>query len=570
MAEMYEQRNELYTKKLEKITSLSFTEPVSFRFSRCQSQSVESWRDLYGGVLKHLCQKYSEAIQAALPQGEIGDLKASRKMKSPCWVRRALYAEAGLSTDTIVRRLKDVLVACKMTVADLTITYYIDEDRKKAYEERIEREKFEPKVIQLRWDYTGSYKGAKPVSFRFKNHRTRQVKSWNDLYVQLISYLADDYPKVIRDGVSFGDTRIDIAKAGKKKNAMQHPVRIGHGLFVETFGTSSMLIDRIYSALILCKVDPALAVINFTFKNNEMAYEYLGRTSPAKNVLDSETIANMDSRMIRRMRFLLGKHFEDGYRLESSIDRNRLDSYYAEQYKEPLTIGDEELQNILITIATPISGRIMPKKQATICKLSKDILGLLTETFASGATCVYTSEIQKLYQDELGENGIHDEKGLEELIIMNAGNLYRVQHNRICYGRRKADIELELTTYLKECGTPQSIEDCFSRFWYIPQSVLERTLFSTEGIVSISGRTYYYAACLPIKATDRNLIKDSLRSFFMIRPSMTEIELLDIVLQICPHLLSEISFLSWRGLKDSLGYLFRDVITITNDQIVAK
>ena len=568
MMDELELNQKTYHLNLDKPPSLSFVEPVSFRFYRCQSQPVDSWKDLYGEALKHLCQKNYEKVQAALPTGEIGDLKASKKMKTPYWIRRGVYAETGLNKDTIIKRIKEVMTSCGLKSSDLTVIYYIDEERKQAYEERVEREKCAQKTLQLRWNYTGSYKGARPISFRFKNHRTRQVKSWAELYVQFISFLADDYPRIIRDGVSFGDTRIDICKAGKKKNAMQHPVRIGHNLFVETFGTSSVLIDRMYNALILCKVDPSALVISFTFKDVDRAFEYLGKTGRIGGGLTSEEIEELEGNLIRRLRFLLNKYYDNGYRLDSAIDRNRLYSFYEEQYKEPLKISEEKLRIALLTIAKPVSGRIMPRAQAALSKLMKSVVATISETFEAGATCIYTSELLKLYNNELAENGVHDEKSMEELILNNSGKVFRIQHNRICYGRRKADIESEIVNFLQNCGSPRTLDEIVGNFWYIPRAVLERELVNAEGIVSPTSKTYYFAKNLPIKNTERNLIKESIRSFFTIQQEMTEIELLDMVLQFCPHLLSEASFLSWKGMEDSLIYLFRDVITIKNNQIV--
>ena len=564
-----EQRTNLKL-NLEKLPSLSFTEPLSFRFSRCQPQDVDSWRDLYGGALKHLCQKHFAAVQAALPAGEIGDLKASKKMRNPYWVRRGIYAETGLSADVILRRIKEVLPACGLSLSDLKIIYYIDEERKRAYEERVEREKAGPRVLQLRWEYTGSYKGARPVSFRFMNHRTKTVKSWIDLYVQFVSYLADECPKVIKDGTSFGDTRVDIAKAGKKKKAMQHPARIGHNLFVETFGSSSALIDRMYGALTLCKIDPAALVISFTFPDADRTFEYLGKSSRVGAGLESETIAALDGRLIRRLRFLLGKYFEDGYRLDSAIDRKRLLSYYEDQYKEPLSANEEELRAAMLTIASPIGGRISPKKQNAVSSLMKEVMSTINKTFSAGASCIYTSELMKLYQNEIEQSGIHDIKSLEELIMRNSGNVYQVKYNRICYGRRKVDVRAEISNYLQQCGCPQALEEIIKQFWYIPPAVVERELSNADEIVSPAAKTYYSALNLPIKNAEKNLILESIHSFLAIQPSMTEIELLDAVLQICPQLLTEVSFLSWKGLRDSLGFLFRDVITIRDTQVLAK
>lgn len=170
------EQSKILKMNLEKLPSLSFTEPISFRFSRCQPQEVDTWRELYGGVLKHLCQKKFAEVQTVLPDGEIGDLKASQKMKNPCWVRRGIYAETGFNADGVIRRIKEILPACQLALSDLKISYFVDEERKQAYEDRVENEKSGKKVLQLRWDYTGSYKGARPVSFRFMKHRTKQVK----------------------------------------------------------------------------------------------------------------------------------------------------------------------------------------------------------------------------------------------------------------------------------------------------------------------------------------------------------------------------------------------------------
>ena len=559
-----------YKLDLEKSPSLSFIEPVSFRFSRYQPQAIDSWKGLYGEVLKHLCQKFYESVKAALPEGEIGDLKASKKMKSPYWIRRGVYAETGLNKDTIIKRIQNAMASCGLKSSDLKIIYYIDEVRKQAYEDRLEREKFTQRTLQLRWDYTGSYKGARPISFRFQKHRTKQVKSWTDLYVQFISLLADDYPRMIRDGISFGETRIDICKAGKKKKAMQNPARIGHNLFVESFGSSSALIDRMYNALILCKLDPVVLVINFTFKDLDRAFEYLGKNVRGKDGLDSEAIESLDGYLVRRLRFLIKKHYENGYRLDSAIDRSRLYTVYEEQYKEPLEVGEEKLRTILLTIAKPVGGRIMPRAQAAISKLMKSVIATISDTFEAGATCIYTSELIKKFSNDLTENGVHDERSLEELILNNSGNVFRIQHNRICYGRRKADIESEIVNVLKNRGSPQTLEEIAGTLWYIPKAVLERELTNAGGIVSPASKKYYCADNLPISKTERNMIKESIRSFFGIRQEMTEIELLDIVLQFCPHLLSEASFLSWKGMEDSLVSLFKDVITIRNNQIVAN
>jgi hypothetical protein len=65
-------------------------------------------------------------------------------------------------------------------------------------------------------------------------------------------------------------------------------------------------------------------------------------------------------------------------------------------------------------------------------------------------------------------------------------------------------------------------------------------------------------------------IRENLKALLAIQDSLTEIELLNTVLQECPNLLSEVSFLSWRGLRNSLLYLFGDVIALDGSMIKAN
>lgn len=104
-----------------------------------------------------------------------------------------------------------------------------------------------PKVYVLDWNIQAAYTGSIPVSYRYKTKKTRQITSWYDIYVQLITDLVAEYPKKIKHGVSVGGRRsFDVSDATKKHN-MRRPKNIGNGLVLETFGTPAILIDRMYS-----------------------------------------------------------------------------------------------------------------------------------------------------------------------------------------------------------------------------------------------------------------------------------------------------------------------------------
>lgn len=91
----------------------------------------------------------------------------------------------------------------------------------------------------------------------------------------------------------------------------------------------------------------------------------------------------------------------------------------------------------------------------------------------------------------------------------------------------------------------------------------------TDTIVNVQHELYYYAPNLPIGRSEKTRIRENLKASLTIQGTLTEIDMLNTVLQECPNLLSEVSFLSWRGLKNSLLYLFEDVIASDGNMITA-
>ena len=559
---------------IEKPGSLAFSVPVSYRFYRHSRVDVNSWKELYGGIIRYICIKFASSnqksiIEETFPIGEIGDIKASKDMKAPYCITRGVYIETGLSSDSIIRRIKTVLSVCKIDFSKLSIEYYIDEEKKSRYLAQREKSFLTPKYPKLNWDYNCSYVGAVPISFKYKSRRTRLVKTWTSLYICVISILSEEYPKVIKDGIAFGTgKRIDICRSNRRNIDMKHPVSIGNGLLLESFGGSNQLINRIYSALALCKVDPKELVIFFTFKEIERDLQYLGKKTPRESPLEKEY--KLDDILVRRLRFILTKFFPDGYRIDSSIERNRLYAYYEKQYKEELPLSEENVDTILYSLYKPIGDRILVKTQAEIGELMKEVSERIVEAFLDGATVIYSVQLMTIYHNDLSRMGIHDISTFEGLLDETLGNEYRIQNNRIYFGRRKQDISTEIKRILKKSEKTLSLEELSSRVWYCPEAIIERYLLNANDVVCVSPQNFYFAPNLPIKKAESALIESTLRATLIVQHTMTDLELLDAVLQICPQLLSEVSFLTWKALKGSLGYIFRNTIDIDDYHIVLR
>ena len=94
-------------------------------------------------------------------------------------------------------------------------------------------------------------------------------------------------------------------------------------------------------------------------------------------------------------------------------------------------------------------------------------------------------------------------------------------------------------------------------------------MITTDSIVNVQPEHYYYAPNLPVGRSEKARIRENLKAMLAIQSSLTEIEFLNIVLQEYPNLLSEVSFLSWRGLRNSLLYLFSETVSFEGNTIIA-
>lgn len=556
-----------YQIDFEKNQSMAFTSPLAYRFYRKQERLVENWRELYASVLSEFARSFADSI-SILPKDEIGDLKQSKKMKKPVSIRRGVYVETDLNTEAIIRRIRSILDECKLPYTHLSITYLVDEERKAQYQQMRIDAANKPKVYALDWNVQATYTGSSPVSYRYKTKNTKQIASWYDIYVQLITDLMAEYPKKIKHGVSVGGRRsYDVCDAAKKHN-MRRPQNIGNGLVLETFGTPAILIDRMYHFLALCKVDPSRIVIKFGFEDKQRESEYLEQL-PGQTGLSSNN-TNIDGKVARRCKSILRKQFENGFRLKSSIDMNRLRESYQKNYKEELP-ADEDVIAILHSINKPMDGRIYADRSEEQDDLIEVILQDIDETFSSGATCIYLQPILDKHQMQIHEHlKIYTIDALAELIVSTATKAYTVKRNYLCFGRRKPDADGEIIAVLQKSSTPITAADVAAQFWYIPKEKVNQVLISTDSIVNIQQEHYYYAPNLPVGRSDKARIRENLKTLLAIQDSLTEIELLNTVLQECPNLLSEVSFLSWRGFRNSLLYLFGDVIVLDGNMIKAN
>lgn len=558
---------------LEKPEDLAFTYPTSVKYGRYPLVLVDTWRALYAELMSLIAKQYPayfllDSIEPALPADEISDLKGSKKLKAPANVRRGIYIETGLSTDKIIRRIKSTLEVCGEPYSVVKIMYDVNEEEKTRHAERRAAAAAKPKEYTLDWNRDISYTGAQILAYRIVPQRTRQVNTWTKLYVELMSELRANYPKKIRKGISFTSSNQPDIVADNKMKLLQKPADIGNGLYVETYGTTTLLVSKMYKAMHLCGFDTDRLTVRFGFNDPEKEKAYcaqLPSTKPAK-----QNKPQPNTKQYRRCNSILEANFENGFRSASMRDLERFKLLYKEEFGA-LKLSDQQLIEYLTEIGATFDGRIYSSAARANSTLTESILEEVAAAFDSGATGVYAQAIfDKRHDAIVSELKIFSAKALAEYLIEASNKRYTLKREVLCYGRTTPNAKKEIESFVSNAETAVALSEIVEALWYIPKTVIDRILHTSDKVVEVTSDRFYYAPNLPINRDEKKTIADSIAFQLRLKESIGEMELLSIVQQVCPSFLQSIEFLSWKAVKQSLAIVFSDNIVASSAGFLRK
>ena len=128
----------------------------------------------------------------------------------------------------------------------------------------------------------------------------------------------------------------------------------------------------------------------------------------------------------------------------------------------------------------------------------------------------------------------------------------------------------EIEAFVSNAETTVALSEIVEELWYIPKTVIDRILRTSDKVVEVMSDRFYYAPNLPINRDEKKTIADSIAFQLRLKETIGEMELLSIVQQVCPSFLQSIEFLSWKAVKQSLAIVFSDNIVASNAGFLRK
>lgn len=268
---------------------------------------------------------------------------------------------------------------------------------------------------------------------------------------------------------------------------------------------------------------------------------------------------------------ILSRYFgEDGYQPDRPIFRGRFKRYYAAEYGTDVTESDDKIDSIMRYVGTERDGRIFPKQDAEQNNLINDIISDITAAFNSGASAVYIEAVFEKYQQRLADNlQIYHMDALTPVLMANAKGKFTQKYSYLVCGLNNAEPARDILRVMKEYNQPQEYEEIHKKIWYIPYDKMKHLLVAVKSIVNVAPETYFYAPNLPVGTDELGQLALLIQNELEYRSHITDTEMAEIIKNKCPGIAVNTEGFTTYGLRNCLGYIFRDIFSFNGPVISA-
>ena len=269
------------------IQSMAYTRPLSFSYYESRQEAVDNWSKLYVRLMNCLADDYSHILDVnklscfgktgRIDYGTgdaVNSMTAPKQLENGCWI------ETNYSSTDIVKKIRFILELCNVDFENVEIHYSTAEATMPAVSKRettLRPSPFTsnawPDGKHVNFYENTTYAFTKPLAFRYRDEKYLDIRSWTELYVEVLRCLNRDYPEVIQRLVGTNLSGAGAIDFGTENDCdkMRAPKKIIDNLSVETNMDSTDITRRLRMVLDLCGVDYAELEIVFKSTKDEVA-----------------------------------------------------------------------------------------------------------------------------------------------------------------------------------------------------------------------------------------------------------------------------------------------------------
>ncbi len=253
---------------------------------------------------------------------------------------------------------------------------------------------------------------TRPLSCRIKGQAVVPSKhNWSQLLVAITEwFLAEGNPnlKSINSKSLYGSNSFFLPTRAKFGTCSL----LSNGMWIYTNYNPQIIVTIIRNLCQHCGMDLDDVIITYKpehgkFTQSVQKYARQVNVSPVslhKLALDPE--------IVKKLTHLLSAHFGNGYRLNSTIELERLKSFAAEDYGEEIVLPHQELKRYISACGITYDGKVY----AVSAETKERIKELVDEYFSDGAQAIFFAEFYAKNENWLFEASVVSEDMLIDIL----------------------------------------------------------------------------------------------------------------------------------------------------------
>lgn len=266
----------------------------------------------------------------------------------------------------------------------------------------------------------------------------------------------------------------------------------------------------------------------------------------------------LDDEIVERYSSTLRDRFENGFRIDSMIDRKRFKLYYSEIYGEDVPESDEEIVSVMEQIGTLRDGRVYLHDGDNQKDLLDDVQADIAKAFRQGASCVYFSCVLEKYRTPLASQlQIYTEESLSDRLFETCGRLYNRRKNYF-YLAYEPNPAFDVQLALEQSLIPTTLEDLQESLWFLPVEQIKKGIYQNKNTVTVAKETYFYAPNFPTSPQELNQISELIHAKLTRVDFICDHELRELIDENFPALAVDTADFTPRGLRAVFASLLGD------------
>ena len=419
-------------------------------------------------------------------------------------------------------------------------------------------------------DFTSpaDYSYSTPVSFTYFDQKYQDLRSWTDLYVKLFTCLYEDYPHILKPGMSFSRTtggRIELTTEDQQM-IMFAPKKVANtNLVLETNISASNMISKVRFWLEICNVD---------FENVEINYVKKAAVGSSRRTEEKPKVVVAPVQIVaadEKYKIVLQDRFKKGYRLGSGLDLKKFKRYYHELHGVELHEDDNTIGIKIRNCGIVHEEKLFIPEVMLSDELKDKLFAYISDEFAQGKKAIYYEALFRAFSEQFLDYYIYDAEMLKAYLAHYNNGKYHITSNYIAKeGGVSAKPYDEVKDYLIGAGVPVDAQVVCEVLSHIPSKKIMQILGMNAEFVNNGKSYYFHVSVINLSQEELDNIAALISDMIEEKEFISGNELVSAIKAKYPYIIDNNQNFSALGMRDAIKYNLQDRFSFSGNVISGK